>query len=121
VDDGVFIVSELAGNAVKHASGTPFLVVVKTGPEQEPAIQVHDSCLKPPELLPADFVSEGDRGLHVVDALCESWNCVPSGKGKAVIATLHRGRKNGAAGDFPGTDLQEINLEHESEGIDGAG
>lgn len=87
---GVLIVSELATNALTHASEAPFLVVVRIDAKQNPVIEVHDSSPKVPELLAPDFVSEGGRGLHVVDALCAAWTCVPSGSGKAVIATLHR-------------------------------
>jgi anti-sigma regulatory factor (Ser/Thr protein kinase) len=103
-DNGAIVVSELASNAVKHASGAPFWVVLRIDAEQKLTIEVHDSCPNRPELLPADFLSEGGRGLHVVDALCESWMCVPSGSGKAVIATLHGRRKNRSAANFPGTD-----------------
>jgi hypothetical protein len=35
-----------------------------------------------------NFVAERGRGLHIVDALCESWDCVRSGGGKAVIVIL---------------------------------
>jgi anti-sigma regulatory factor (Ser/Thr protein kinase) len=90
LDNGVLIASELATNACNHASDTPFLVVVGIDTEHRPIIEVHDSSPKPPELLPPDFVAEGGRGLHVVDALCESWRYVPSGSGKAVIVTLHK-------------------------------
>jgi histidine kinase-like protein len=88
VDIGVLIMSELATNALRYAADAPFLVVVGVDSEHNPVIEVHDSSLNEPELLPADCVSEGERGLHVVDALCEVWTCVPSGSGKAIAVTL---------------------------------
>jgi anti-sigma regulatory factor (Ser/Thr protein kinase) len=89
VDNGVLIVSEIATNALRYAPDMPFLVVVRVDREHNPVIEVHDSSPEVPELLPADFVSEGGRGLHVVDSLCEAWTCVPSGSGKAIVVTLH--------------------------------
>jgi two-component sensor histidine kinase len=87
-DNGVLIVSELATNALRYAPDSPFLVVVRVDSEHNPVIEVHDSSPEAPELLPADFVSEGGRGLHVVDALCGAWTCVPSGSGKAIVVRL---------------------------------
>ena len=92
VDDRVLIVSELSTNALNAAVDTPFLVVVRVDAERHPVIEVHDSSPEAPKPRPPDFVSEGGRGLPVVDALCAAWTCVPSGSGKAVIATL-RGRQ----------------------------
>ena len=87
-DNGVLIVSELATNALRYVPDSPFLVAVRVDSEHNPVIEVHDSSLELPELLPADFVSEVGRGLHIVDALCEAWTCVPSGSGKAIAVRL---------------------------------
>lgn len=87
-DNGVLIVSELATNALRYVPDSPFLVTVRVDSEHNPVIEVHDSSLEVPELLPADFVSEVGRGLHIVDALCEAWTCVPSDSGKTVAVTL---------------------------------
>jgi anti-sigma regulatory factor (Ser/Thr protein kinase) len=102
VDNGVLIVSELATNALAAAADTPFLVVVRVDAERQPVIEVHDCSPEAPELLAPDFVSEGGRGLHVVEALCETWTCVPSGSGKAVIATLP-----GTSGSKPAINVDE--------------
>jgi anti-sigma regulatory factor (Ser/Thr protein kinase) len=88
-DNGVLIASELVTNAVREAPDTPCLVAVRVG-AGHPIIEVHDGCAEPLEMQPPDFVAEGGRGLHIVDVLCESWNCVQSGGGKAVIVVLPR-------------------------------
>ena len=94
VDSGVLVVSELTTNAVRYAPDAPFLVVVRVDTDQNPIIEVHDSSPEVPELLAPDFVAEGGRGMHVVEALCEAWRCVPSSSGKAVIATLRSHRSS---------------------------
>lgn len=89
VANGVLIASELVTNAVREAPDTPCLVAVRVG-AGHPVIEVHDGCPEPPKMQSPDFVAEGGRGLHIVDALCEEWDCVPSGGGKAVIVVLPR-------------------------------
>ncbi|HZB30447.1 MAG TPA: ATP-binding protein [Streptosporangiaceae bacterium] len=87
VDDGVLIVSELVTNAVRAAPQTPCVVVVGIGAGHA-VIEVHDGSSALPQRRDPDFVGEHGRGLHVVEALCEGWDCVPSDDGKAVIAVL---------------------------------
>jgi anti-sigma regulatory factor (Ser/Thr protein kinase) len=89
VDNGVLIASELVTNAVREAPDTPCLVAVRVG-AGHPVIEVHDCSPEPPKRQPPDFVAERGRGLHIVDALCEDWDCVRSGGGKAVIVVLPR-------------------------------
>jgi anti-sigma regulatory factor (Ser/Thr protein kinase) len=89
VDNGVLIASELVTNAVREAPDTPCLVAVRVG-AGHPVIEVHDGSPARPEMQPADFVAERGRGLHIVDALCEDWDCVRSGGGKTVIVVLPR-------------------------------
>jgi hypothetical protein len=69
------------------APQTPFLVVVRVA-AGNPAIEVHDGSPGRPVLRDPDFVSQRGRGLHIVDALSEAWECVPSGYGKAIVVTL---------------------------------
>jgi anti-sigma regulatory factor (Ser/Thr protein kinase) len=89
VDNGVLIASELVTNAVREAPDTPCLVAVRVG-AGHPVIEVHDGSPEPPTMQSPDFVAERGRGLHIVDALCEDWDCVQSGGGKAVIVILPR-------------------------------
>jgi anti-sigma regulatory factor (Ser/Thr protein kinase) len=89
VDNGVLITSELVTNAIREAPDTPCLVAVRVG-AGHPVIEVHDGSAEPPKIRPPDFVAEGGRGLHVVDALCEDWDCILSDGGKAVIVILPR-------------------------------
>jgi anti-sigma regulatory factor (Ser/Thr protein kinase) len=88
-ENGVLIASELVTNAVREAPDTPCLVAVRVG-AGHPVLEVHDCCADPPEMRAPDFVAEGGRGLHIVDALSEDWDCVQSGGGKAVIVVLPR-------------------------------
>ena len=87
-DDGALIVSELVTNALRYAPQMPCLVVV-SGDAGHPVIEVHDYSSELPEKREPDFFSVHGRGLHVVEALCEDWNCVRSSSGKAVIVKLH--------------------------------
>jgi hypothetical protein len=87
--DGMLIASELVTNTLEAASETPCLVVVKVAAGY-PVIEVHDSSPERPEVREPDFVSQRGRGLHVISALCKTWECVPSGCGKAIVVTLPR-------------------------------
>ena len=87
VDNGVLIASELVTNAVREAPDTPCLVAVRVG-AGHPVIEVHDGSPELPEMRSPDFVAERGRGLHIVDALSDDWDCVQSGGGKAVIVIL---------------------------------
>jgi anti-sigma regulatory factor (Ser/Thr protein kinase) len=89
VDDGVLIVSELVTNSLREAPQAPCVVVVRIGAGR-PVIEVHDGSFESPKRRDPDFLGEHGRGLHVVEALCEGWDCVPSNGGKAVIAVLRR-------------------------------
>ena len=86
----MLIVSELATNAIHAAPENPYVVKVRIG-SGYPVIEVHDHSPEPPEKCEPDFVAEHGRGLHVVEELCEGWDYVQSGNGKAVIAVLPRG------------------------------
>lgn len=90
VDNAVLIASELVTNAVRCAPDTPCLLAIRVDAALHPVIEVHDSSAELPELQEPDFFSVGGRGLHVIDALCQSWECIPSGDGKAIIVTLPR-------------------------------
>jgi anti-sigma regulatory factor (Ser/Thr protein kinase) len=87
-DDGALIVSELVTNALRYAPHMPCLVVVR-GDAGRPVIEVHDGSPEFPEKREPDLVSAHGRGLHVVEALCEDWDCVRFSGGKAVIVKLH--------------------------------
>jgi anti-sigma regulatory factor (Ser/Thr protein kinase) len=90
VEDGILIASELITNAQKAAPETPCLLAVRVDAGYRPVIEVHDTSPEPPEVKDPDCLSEDGRGLHIVEALCVAWDCVASGGGKAIIATLRR-------------------------------
>jgi anti-sigma regulatory factor (Ser/Thr protein kinase) len=102
VEDAVQVVSELAGNAVRHAGSD-----TGRGTEGEPLaasrftvglwiadcgliIAVHDQERRPPVRQEASPESESGRGLALVDALSASWGyAYPSSEsGKFVYAVL---------------------------------
>ena len=89
VDEGVLVVSELVTNSLRAAPHMPCVVVVRVD-AGHPVIEVHDDSSELPQKRDPDFVGEHGRGLHVVEALCESWDCIQSNDGKAVIAILCR-------------------------------
>lgn len=80
-DDAVLVVSELAANALSHATGGFGLFLQHT--EHTLLIEVSDQQPNTPTLRhPADTDS-GGRGLLIVDRLARSWgtrNSTPAGK-----------------------------------------
>jgi hypothetical protein len=96
------IASELAGNALRHA--TPPLLLVAALRRAYLHLVVRDgSPVGPPHKAasPGDPLAlAGDRGLKVVDAVATAWGWLRTEEGKAVWAVLrHSGRPDG---DTPG-------------------
>jgi hypothetical protein len=83
------IASELAGNAVRHASPPLRLVAAARGAYLH--VVVRDGTPLLPQLLPPvarDALSVADHGLSLVNAVATAWGCLRTAGGKAVWATL---------------------------------
>ncbi len=87
VDDGVLIAVEIVTNAAREAPDGPILLSLRLSTGR-PVIEVRDCSPVLPVIMPADFVSETGRGLHIVGALAArvGWHRV--GRGKVVWAAL---------------------------------
>jgi anti-anti-sigma factor len=83
------IVTELAGNAVRHGR-TPFDLILRGSPRYI-HVRVHDRNSVPARLQgPASLEAESGRGLLLVDAFATAWGCRRTGDGKVVWATVRR-------------------------------
>jgi len=88
VDVACLLTSELVTNAVVHAGSPVDLVVAVT--DGRVRIEVHDRLdrlLSPAGPPPSTEASSG-RGLHLVDALSETWGIQHDGTGKSVWFAL---------------------------------
>jgi anti-sigma regulatory factor (Ser/Thr protein kinase) len=86
VPDAALLVSELATNAVRHAS-SPFRVSV-TRTDTAVRIAVEDLGSSEPQLRPADLERLGGRGVALVDAMSLAWGVDPAPIGKVVWCEL---------------------------------
>jgi anti-sigma regulatory factor (Ser/Thr protein kinase) len=86
VSDAALLVSELATNAVRHAS-SPFRASV-TRTDTTIRIAIEDLGTSEPLLRPADPDRLGGRGVALVDAMSQSWGCEPAPAGKVVWCEL---------------------------------
>ncbi len=101
VDDVAVVVSELLSNALRYG-----LVGSRTRPlsprpvwlgllrrDRSVLCAVSDPGTSVPVLKEPDWCAESGRGLHVIDALSDSWGwTTPDHSGKAVWATVSDGR-----------------------------
>ncbi|WP_427152135.1 ATP-binding protein [Streptomyces sp. TRM70308] len=81
VDDGVLLVSELVGNAVRHTGATHFgLRMFRRGSWVR--IEVRDPSRGLPCLMPTRGLDTTGRGLRHVDELADRWgvDLLPRGK-----------------------------------------
>jgi anti-sigma regulatory factor (Ser/Thr protein kinase) len=90
LDDAALIVTELATNAVLHAS-SGFTVDVSSSPDAV-RIAVHDASPTRPEPRGVTLVATSGRGLGIVAALANQWDVESIDAGKTVWAELHRCR-----------------------------
>ncbi|MBK5308209.1 MAG: MEDS domain-containing protein [Frankiaceae bacterium] len=86
VPDATLLVSELATNAMRHAS-SPFRAAI-TRSAGTLRISVEDLGSSEPRLRPADLERLGGRGVALVDAMSMSWGCEPAPAGKVVWCEL---------------------------------
>ena len=87
----VLLVSELVGNAVRHASNG---LVLELGLETYGTwlrIEVLDADPQPPEPRTPDTLDESGFGFVLIEALADKWGVRPITAGKAVWAELDIG------------------------------
>lgn len=91
-DTAALIITELVVNAIRHA-GTPMRCSA-TLRRRHLYLAVSDGSTAPPRRSAPDAaswgVTQGGRGLLVVEALAATWGSLPTGRGKVVWATLPR-------------------------------
>lgn len=86
VPDAALLVSELATNALRHAT-SPFRVRL-TRSDRAVRIAVEDLAAGEPRLRPTDLEHRGGRGVALIDAMALSWGCEPVAAGKVVWCEL---------------------------------
>lgn len=86
LQDAELLVTELVTNAVVHAA-TP-LVVELTWVDEGVRISVTDQSQRLPEQRPVTPRSIAARGLHIIQALAESWTVRRRDDGKVVEVVL---------------------------------
>jgi anti-sigma regulatory factor (Ser/Thr protein kinase) len=88
-DDISIVLSELLTNALRHGAEQPArpVRVALVQPAQFVLVVVSDPGRQVPVLREPDYLAESGRGLHVINALSDTWGCTtPTDAGKAVWA-----------------------------------
>ena len=88
-DDIAIVLSELLTNALRHGTDRPAgpVRVALVQPGQHVLVVVADPGRQVPVLRDPDYLAESGRGLHVINALSDTWGCTtPTDAGKAVWA-----------------------------------
>ena len=88
-DDIAIVLSELLTNALRHGADQPGRPVrlALVQPAGFVLVVVADPGRQVPVLKEPDYLAESGRGLHVINALSDSWGCTtPTDAGKAVWA-----------------------------------
>ncbi len=88
-DDIAIVLSELLTNALRHGADAPArpVRVALVQPAQFVLVVVADPGREVPVLREPDYLAESGRGLHVINALSDTWGCTtPTDAGKAVWA-----------------------------------
>lgn len=94
-DQAELVVSELVGNAVKHAGGASTLELTRTADCVR--IAVSDRGGGAPQRLQPGLLEEGGRGLFIVATVSSGWGHRPIPGGKTVWAELTVPAQLGAA------------------------
>jgi hypothetical protein len=84
--DAELVVSELCGNATRHAGTSMDVVVHRTG--NHLYVEVHDRSSELPVARRPQAVEDSGRGLILVDALAATWGSARTATGKVVWAAL---------------------------------
>ncbi|MEZ5115129.1 MAG: ATP-binding protein [Candidatus Nanopelagicales bacterium] len=86
-DDAAVVLSELVGNAVRHARGPIRVTLRSIGSGLR--LEVRDAAPdSPPQPRPADGEATGGRGMHLVHGLSTRWGWDTDAAGKTVWAEL---------------------------------
>ncbi|WST43797.1 ATP-binding protein [Streptomyces avidinii] len=85
-DTAELLVSEVVGNALRHARGPLRLNLRATGDRL--MCEVEDTCDTAPVRRTADLGAEGGRGLDLLDLLSESWGSARTATGKSTWFVL---------------------------------
>lgn len=81
VDDGRLLVSELVGNAIRHAPGTWItLDLMQLGDRL--LVEVTDGSTAQPVVHRADPEQEQGRGMYLVQAIASAWGARREGRGR---------------------------------------
>lgn len=118
VDDAELVMSELATNAVEASdSPTAFIRAAICLYDAAVVMTLWDPSFEMPDVQVADDVSEGGRGLVIVEALSADWGCarIAGGTGKIVWAELKLPHEPLGSYGQPLTDIQM--LERVREGL----
>lgn len=87
LDDAALVLSELVGNAVRHARGETLQVRLRR--EQDVLrIAVLDDSRDGPVPRVASFEDESGRGMLIIEALSRRWGWEPRATGKIVWADV---------------------------------
>lgn len=84
------VVSELVGNAVRHAR-TPIRATLLLDGQRELRLEVEDASIFPLQQARADVRSLNGRGLALVDRLSDRWGVDHGDHGKTVWAAWDAG------------------------------
>jgi len=87
VDIAILLVSELATNAIVHATSA---IELRVRVGDDVRVEVHDASSDAPEITAGDAERESGRGLELVSALAEGWDWSPRAEGKVVWFALSR-------------------------------
>jgi anti-sigma regulatory factor (Ser/Thr protein kinase) len=87
LDDAALVLSELVGNAVRHAQGETLQVRLRRTADVL-RIAVHDCSSALPTPRDASLDDESGRGLLIIEALSHRWGCRPLPGGKVVWADV---------------------------------
>jgi serine/threonine-protein kinase RsbW len=87
LDDAALVLSELVGNAVRHAAGDTMQVRLRRTADVL-RIAVQDGSTAPPAPRDASFEDESGRGMRIIEALSSRWGCEPLPGGKVVWAEV---------------------------------
>lgn len=87
LDDAALVLSELVGNAVRHADGDTLRIRLRRN-EDVLRIGVQDGSSESPTPREASFEDESGRGLMIIEALSHRWGWEPRDPGKEVWADV---------------------------------
>ena len=87
VDIAILLVSELATNAIVHASSS---VRLRIRVADDVRVEVSDVSADAPAITAGDSERESGRGLELVSTLADGWDWSPRAEGKVVWFALDR-------------------------------